>query len=613
MEEKKDKIFLWANYFICFLLVITLSFYLLRAPLFRNDATLITVSVFATLVVFFGAIKSLAERRISIDLLASIALTVSLIEGEWISALFINLMIACARTFTEYVRIRSHSAINKLLKLKPEKAKVKRGDRVIEIPINELKVGDLVIIELGEKVPVDGIIEDGQAEIDQSSLTGESLPVLKKKGDQILSFTTVVSGNLVIRAEKIGKETMFEKIISLIDQAQKNKAPIYTTINRFSKWYIIFTLLGSFIIYLISRDVTLVLGVLLVSCADDIAVATPLALMSAITHSAKHGAIVKGGDYLEAISKVKTIIFDKTGTLTKGQLKVEQVFSFGNNPKEVLKLAAIASAFSTHPIAKTILKEAQKENIQIPEAEKFEEYSARGMTAVYNKKTIITGKLSFLEKIGVKITNEQTSRVNLEIVGGHNVTLVGYDNKLLGFIVLADEIRHEAKRTMQELKELGIDKIVMLTGDNEQVAQKTAALLEINEAHANLLPEDKLKYLKKYLSKKSKVAMVGDGVNDAPTLALSDVGIAMGVIGSDAAVESADIAMMKDDISQIPEIIRISRSTMGVIRGNLVLWGLSNVIGFSLVFLHIINPSGAALYNFLTDFIPIINSLRLFK
>jgi len=571
------------------------------------------VSVFATIFVFISAIRSLKEKRVSIDLLASIALAVSLIEREWLSAVFINLMITSARAFAYYVKARSHSAINSLLKLKPEKVKVERDGSIIDIPIASVKVGDLVIVELGGRVPVDGVVEYGEAEVDLSSLTGESLPVLKARGDKVLSFSTVSTGNLKIRAEKIGGETMFEKIVSLIGQAQQNKAPIYTTINKFANYYIIFTLLGALTVYLISHNISLVLGLLLVSCADDIAVATPLALMAAITHSAKHGSIVKGGDFLEGLSKVKTIVFDKTGTLTKGGLKVERIISFTNKPDEVLKIAAVVSSFSTHPIAKTIIAEAKRQKMALPQPEKFEEYAGRGMSAFLEGKKITTGKLPFLEAMGIKMSAKEKARIDEEITGGFNVTLVAQGNKLIGFIVLADEIKPNAKKAIADLKNLGINKIVMLTGDNGKVAQKVAALLEIDEFHANLLPDDKLQYLQKYLNKKTKVAMVGDGVNDAPVLAASDIGIAMGAIGTDAAIEAADVAMMKDDLSQIPQLIKIGHSTMSVIHLNLIIWGFTNVLGFVLVFTHVLGPSGAAFYNFITDFIPIVNSLRLFR
>jgi Cd2+/Zn2+-exporting ATPase len=363
----------------------------------------------------------------------------------------------------------------------------------------------------------------------------------------------------------------------------------------------------------------LVLGLLLVSCADDIAIATPLALMSAITHSAKHGAIIKGGDYLEAIAKVKMIIFDKTGTLTKGKLKIEEIFSFNNKEKkEVLSLAAIASSGSNHPISHTIIHYAKEKNISINEPEKLEEYGGKGIIAFYKGKKIIIGKLLFFQEQNIRMGEEQVAGIKNEILKGLNITLVGYNGDLIGFLTLTDELKPKVKETIKELKILGVKKIIMLTGDNEKIAQKVSGEIGIDEFHANLLPADKLEYLRKYLGKKdknssSKVAMVGDGVNDAPVLAMSDIGIAMGAIGSDSAIEAADIALMKDDLSQIPDLIKIGRAAMKVINQNLLMWGLLNIFGFALVFLHILNPSGAATYNFITDFIPIFNSLRLFR
>lgn len=617
MPENKDgrtKIFLDINLILCFVLVeILISSWFKIFP--ANDESILRViSVIATIPVIISAARALKNKKVSIDLLASVALTVSLIEKEWVSAIFINLMIASARAFTDFVKIRSHSAIDSLMKLKPTKVKIIESDKTKEIPIEDVKVGDRIVVELGERVPVDGVIESGQALIDQSALTGESIHVSKESGDNILSFTTVVSGHLIVRAEKVGQDSTFEKIIALVEQSQTNKSRVYSFIDRFSKWYIIITLGGALAVYLFSGDTNLVVGLLLVSCADDIAIATPLALMSAITHSAKHGAIIKGGDYLEAMAKVKTVIFDKTGTLTKGKLKIEEIYSFGLKDKnEILKLAAIASSHSSHPIAHAIINYAKENHISIDDSENFEEYEGKGMSIIYKRKKIILGKLSFFEDLKFKMDESQLLKIKEATAEKLNITLVGYGGNLVGFIALADEIRPKMRQTIEALKNLGVKKTVMLTGDNEKVAQKVARETGIDEFHANLLPEDKLEYIRKFLNKKDKVAMVGDGVNDAPGLALSDVGIAMGAIGSDASIEAADIALMRDDISQVPDLIKIGRFTMGVIRQNIIMWGILNVLGFTLVFTRVLDPSGAAAYNFICDFIPIFNSLRLFR
>jgi heavy metal translocating P-type ATPase len=617
MTEGKDnrtKIFLNLNFALSLVLVFSLVLYLFRIYPFTNNGLIICISIFATFTVFVSAVYSLRYKKISIDLLASIALMLALFQGEWISALFINLMIASARTFINFVKARSHSALSGLMKLKPEKVKIRHDGGFKEVPIESVKKGDMVIIELGEMIPVDGIIIEGDALIDQSSLTGESTPVSKKKGESVLSFTMVVTGSLVIKAEKVGKDTNFEKIVKLVEQSQVGKAPINTLVDRFANWYIVITLISIIIVYVLSRNLDLILALLLVSCADDIAVATPLALMASIVHSAKHGAIIKGGDFLEGLTKLKVVIFDKTGTLTKGKLKIENIIPLGKNTKgDVLKIAAMASVFSSHPIAKTIVEYAKKAKVKLKEPEEFEEYGGKGITAVYGNKKIIVGKIAFLKDLDIIISKKQVLDINKEEANGYNITLVSYGDELIGYLVLFDELRPKIKQTMDDFRKLGVKKIVMLTGDNEKIAKRVADIIGIDDFHANLLPRDKLEYLKKYLNRKYKVAMVGDGVNDAPVLAMSDIGIAMGAIGSDAAIESADVAMMKDDLSQIPEIIKIGHSTLSVIRQNILIWGILNVLGFALVFTNVLNPSGAAAYNFISDFIPIMNSLTLFR
>lgn len=605
-EEKRVRMFV---NFDAFILVLILS----SLFLLKYGMVIKTVVVIATIPVVLSALYSIKNRKVSIDLLASIALIVSLIEKEWISAAFINLMITSARMFARYVQIKSHSALQGLLKAKPTKATVERNGKVLDIPIEEVVVGDKVVVELGEKIPVDGIVEKGEAMIDQSSLTGESIPVFKKEGDKVLSFTTVVSGNLTILVEKIGGETAFEKIIKLIENSQGRKAGVETTGDIFSKWYIFITIVVSLAIYLYSGNVNLVLSLLLVSCADDIAVAIPLALSTALTHSALHGAVVKGGSFIEEISKVKVIFFDKTGTLTMGKLAVEKVFAFdGNSEKDVLALAGTASLLSHHPVAMAIADYAQKKNDKVDEPEKMEEIMGRGIMAENNGEKIMTGKPSFFEERGITTSKEQMYIIDEERDKGFNITLVARNEKLVGFVVLADTIRPNLKNVIAELKKLGVEKTVMLTGDNEKIAERVAKEIGIDEFYANLLPEQKTQYLEECM-KNYKVAMVGDGVNDAPCLAIADIGIAMGAIGSDSAIESADIAMMRDDLSQIPELIRISRRTLSTIKQNLIMWGVINVVGFALVFSGILMPAGAAAYNFTTDFIPILNSLRLFR
>jgi len=607
--EKEKKLNLFINLDALILVLILLSL-----ALIRYEIVLIVVGILSTIPVVVNALIAIKNRKVSIDLLASIALVVSLIEHEWISVAFINLMITSARMFARYVDIKSHSALQGLLKAKPTVATIEVNGNIFDIPVEELKVGDLVIVELGERIPVDGIVEKGEAMIDQSSLTGESLPVLKKPGDKALSFTTVVSGNLTIRVEKVGQETTFEKIVKLIETSQNNKAKIQTLGDSFSKWYIIITLSFAVIIYFSTGNIALVLSLLLVSCADDIAVAIPLALATAITHGAKHGVIVKGGNFIEGFSKIKVMIFDKTGTLTMGKLRVEKVFAFdGNTEEEIISLAGTASLLSHHPVSHAIIEFAKSKNAYTPEPESSEEMMGKGIIAVRNNEKIVSGKIDFFKELGIEISKEEIYIIGQEMEKGLNITLIGKNNKAMGFIAMGDTIRPDLKNIIANIKKAGVEKTVMLTGDNEKIAEKIAKEIGIDEYYANLLPEQKTEHLKKYLSKDYKVAMVGDGVNDAPCISMADIGIAMGVIGSDSAIESADIAIMCDDLSQIPELMRISKRTLTVIRQDLALWVIINIIGFYLVINGFLDPAGAAAYNFTTDFIPILNSLKLFR
>lgn len=613
--KEKTNIFLIFNVIFLFILAgILLIHYSCLISSESDYSIIVVVSYLATLPTLISALRALKNKKISIDLLAGIALVASLINQQWISVIFISLMIFSAKIFANFTQARSHRAIENLLKLKPQKAKIKKDGKFRKIPLEKVKKGDLIIVELGERIPVDGIVEDGKAEVNQSSLTGESVPVFKGVGDMVLSSTIISSGNLIIRAEKIGKETTFGKVIDLIEKSQSNKASINVLSDKFSAWYVIVTLIVSLLLYAFFKSLNLVLAVLLVSCADDLAIAIPLAFLCSIIHGARHGAVIKGGNFIEGLAKTNVAAVDKTGTLTKGRLKVEKIFAFKNKTEsEVLKLVGMVYSRSSHISAQAIVKYAQEKKIRIEEPEKFEEYLGKGIKAVYKGKTFFVGKISFFKKLNIAITSQQWVEINREEDNGFSITLIGDGDGVFGFIALADELRPEAQKMISELKELGIKKIIMLTGDNEKIAKRIADKVGIREFYANLLPEDKLKYLKKYLGKKYTTAMIGDGVNDAAILALANIGIAMGAIGSDAAIEAADIALMRDDLTQVSELIKIGQSTMKVVHQDLWIWGMINAFGLILVFAGVLNPIGAAAYNFITDFFPLFNSLRLLR
>ena len=573
-----------------------------------------TLAIIGIIPVIKSAWRSIAEKKINVDLLATIALMFSLISGEWGSLLFINLMLSSARVLGIYTERRVRTSLKSLEKLKPSKARVMRDGNSIEIPLHEVRVGDLVLVNLGEQIPVDGTIFDGMATINQSSLTGESMPIFRAKNDMVFAATMVVSGHLTVRAKRVGAQTTFERMIALVEISQKAKTRIKTTAERFASWYIGIMLIVATILYVVTSDAKLVLAVVLVVCADDIAIAIPLAYVASIGAAARRGIIIKSADFLERAAKITTLIVDKTGTLTMGNLIIKNIYPLGTiTPEHLLAIAGTACKNSTHPISKAIVSYAQERLISIPEPDHVEEFAGRGMISTTKGHQSIIGRIEMLREQGILIDNESLQKLEGIESEGSNATFVVQDGTIVGLFSLADELRGGVQETLTALKKEGIEETIMLTGDNETVAQKIAQSAGIDEYHARLLPEQKVSYLSTHLGKGKTVAMVGDGVNDAAVIMRADIGIAMGTIGTDAAIESADIVLMKDDFGKLLELRKIARNVLSVTHQNFAFWAIINSIGLYFVFTGVFDPSRAAAYNFITDFIPIFNSLRLFR
>jgi len=575
---------------------------------------LIISAVLGTLPVLYSAYKALLTFKISVDLLASVALLFSLLSQEWMSAVFINLMLASARIFMSYNEARARKNIDGLLKMKPSKIKVERGGIVKEILPAEVLIGDFVLVDLGERLPVDGEVVAGEADVDESSLTGESLSVAKTKGSKAWSSTLIVSGHLTIKAEKVGTETTLEKIIKMVEGAQLEKPDIHTAAEKFAGIYLVLVFIGAVVLLFFGFNLKIILAIMLVVCADDVAVAVPLAFLTAVSFCAKNGAIIKGASYLEALGHVKVIFVDKTGTLTKGKLKVEKFDCTGSVCTDLASFSKTIAEQSDHPISKAILEYIDgNQKTVIKEVSVTREIPGKGVTAEIGGKKVLLGRPSFAEEFGFVIDKDLHKKIYDEEEKGFNVTVVGVDGHIQGYFVLSDEVKSNIAENIAELKMLGVEKIIMLTGDNERVAKRLADQLGVTHFYPNLLPEQKLAYIKKELNSKYKVAMVGDGVNDAAALSLADVGISMGSIGMDVAIESSDIVLMKDDFSEIAKLIRVSKYTLKIANQDFWIWGASNLVGLGLVFTGILVPTSAALYNFLTDFLPLTNSVRIFS
>ncbi len=571
------------------------------------------VSFIALIPVIIGTITSLRDKEVSVDFLALVALIFAYLTHEWYSATFINLMLSSARIFDIWTQRRSENLIKSLLKYRPEKVKIQKDGNYEIKDIDDIAVNDIVIVEVGERIPIDGIIISGQASIDESTLTGESVTKTKKKGDRVYSSTLNTAGSLFIKTEKVANESTLAQIISLVEESSLKKTKTIKMVHAFTAWYVIATMVGSVIVYLLTGNLTLVLAILLVVCADDIAVSVPLTFTAAISRAAERGILIKSSDVLEDMTTIDTFITDKTGTLTYGKPKIVSTEIFENvNLKNFLKNIGIAEINSSHPISKSIVDYVKAEKIIIPQVSNFNETPGEGIEVINGKDNIIAGKVDFVAGKAEKLNSEQKKRLDGFMHTGHSITLVAVNRKLQGFIVFEDGVRPSAKAMIAKTKALGTKLWIMLTGDNHSVAKKVADEVGIDKFETNLTPKDKPNFIERIKKERhGTVAMIGDGVNDAAALAIADVSFAMGVVGSDVAINAADVALMNDNLMKIPESIILARETRTIVLQCFGIWGVTNAVGLALVAFGVLTPTGAATYNFLTDFLPIFNALRI--
>ncbi|MFA6495222.1 MAG: cation-translocating P-type ATPase [Candidatus Paceibacterota bacterium] len=587
-------------------------------PAWRHESlvtnALIALAGIGLAPVLWSAVRAIFLRTITIDLLASIALIFTFIDHQWVSAIFINLMLASARIFDRVTQLKTKHTIEHLMKLRPERVKVQREGTIVEEPVDAVRAGDVVVIEAGDRIPVDGTVLSGEASINQATITGESALIQKHAGDAVLTSTLNEFGSLLVRADHVGEDTTLAKIIALVSEASAHKGPIQRIADRFSAWYIVISLVGSALLYIVTHNASFVLSVLLVTCADDIAVAIPLGFTVAIAHGARRGVLIKGADIVERLARIKTFVTDKTGTLTRGDTHVVAIELFGgSNQLEVLAGGALCAINSHHPTSVAIVAYLKQQGASFLAPDSFQETPGEGIAATKDGHQWFSGKMEMLAAHGVVVSAQDAARINDIRVHGQSMTCVACDGKLIGGFIFQDELRPSAVAAIRDTKALGVRSWIMLTGDNEVIAGQIAHQASIDEFYANLKPDGKLALIKEIKKRSGVLAMIGDGVNDAASLALADVGFAMGGIGADATIEASDITLMHDDLRRIPESMELARATMRVARQNFWIWGITNVVGLGLVFGGVVGPMGAAAYNFITDFFPIANAFRLYR
>ncbi len=508
---------------------------------------------------------------------------------------------------------KARKAITSLIQLSPKTAWVRRGDEEMQIPIEDVKPKEVVIVKPGERIPVDGKIISGCVSINQSTLTGESLPVEKEAGEKVYCGTFNESGSCEIEATQVAEDTKLAQIKRLILEAQAEKSPTQRVMDRFSRYFIPGIFLVALLTYFITGEIVRAITILIVACPCALVLGTPTAVVAAIGNAARQGILIKGGAYLEQMGRLKTLLIDKTGTLTEGKPKVVGIRSFdGLEEREVLYWAAIAEKRSEHPLAAAVIRKAEELGLHIPHPESFESFRGRGVRTRWNGRTIVVGSSEMLKEEGVEISESTKGLLGSKEFEGMTFLLVGLDHRLQGLILIADTLRKGAKAAIEKIREEGVSEIWMLTGDSPQVADRIGRELKVRY-EAKLLPEEKVVSVKEWKRKGRVVAMVGDGVNDAPALAAADIGIAMGAVGTDVAIETADIALMTDELGKISTVIRLSRKALRIIKQNLVFAIFFNTV---LVFLSTLGWMtmilGAVLHQ-ASSLLVILNSMRLLR
>ena len=556
-----------------------------------------------------GLLDLVRERKIGTEVFVTIATLIAMLGREYIAGATLMVIILIAEFIAELNTDRARASIKALIGSVPQTALVRRGGRDESIPLEQVKVGDIVIVRAGEKIPVDGIVVGGEASVNQAPITGESVPVEKQKDATVFAGTVVELGALDIETQKVGGETMFSRIVALVETAEESQAPVQKLADRVAAWLIPVVLVFLLGVWFVTHDLRMIITLLIFTSPAELGLATPLVVIASIARAARAGILLKGGIYLEQLAKVKVLAFDKTGTLTVGRPAVVRIERFDEavTEDELLRIAAAAERRSSHPLAKAVVERAEKAGVQVPEPTSFEVLRGRGIKAEVEGQPVLAGNAALLSEGGVSIP----ARAEAD---DQTMVFVAAGGRALGVLHLADPIRPDAKAALARLKASGIERIVMLTGDNQATARRIGAELGIDEVQAGLLPDGKVEAIKRLQSGGVVVAMVGDGINDAPALATADVGIAMGVAGTQAAIEAADVALMTDDIDKIADARAIARRAYRTIQQNLFVGvGVVHVLGITAALLKLIGPVEAAVIHLGPDILVFLNSVRVLR
>lgn len=590
----------------------------LISPLFYSgtqirDLLAMVAAILLATPVIVHSFKSVIRNQMHMDELVALAIIAAFATGDYVAASVVAFFLLLSELVETRTALGARAAIESLIKLTPTKASVvDAAGNEKEINASRLKCDDVIRVRPGDNIAADGEIVKGLSSLNEATITGEALPVDKVPGMQVFAGTTNLTGVLDIKVTRAGKDTTLGKVQELILQAEHTKIPIMRIIDKYVRWYIPTILMISAIIWFFTRDVNRAIGALVVSCPCALILATPTAMVAALSASARLGILIKKVADLELAGRITAIIFDKTGTLTTGQLYVTKLTpAQGIEPAELLTVAASAEQMSKHPAARALHTVAKEANLKLTEAKDFSETPGKGVKADVQGAKIFVGRDTFLNENGIDTSNVPDPALHEE--QGFSTLYIARDKKCIGWIGMQDKTRPEARMSVEQLRDAGIKRLIMLTGDREEVAKRVAAELGCTEVKAKCLPQDKLAIVERMKKANYTVAVVGDGINDAPALASGDLGIAMGAAGSDVAINSASIALMSNDLKRLPFLIKLSRKTRTIINQNLLFGILFIILGVSASAIGWLPLIYAAVLHFAGSLVVVFNSARLVR
>jgi len=587
------------------------STYIYGSDSFQAQFLAMAAAILLGAPIVLHAAGSLIRKEMHMDELVALAILAAFVTQRYATAGIIAFFMLLSELIETRTALGARASIESLIKLTPTKANLLHdagGEK--EVKVSSLKPGDCIRVRPGDNIPADGEVVKGLSSVNEATITGESLPVDKVPGMQVFAGTNNLTGVLDIRVTKAGKDTTLGKVQSLIMQAEQTKIPIMRIIDRYVKWYTPTVLMIAGIVLFFTRNIDYAITILVISCPCALILATPTAMVAAISASARLGILIKNVADLEVAGRMTAMIFDKTGTLTTGRLYVTKLTPAEDcQPAELLTVAASAEQMSKHPAARALQEVAKEANLSLPAADNFKETPGKGVTASVGSARIMVGRDTFLKENNIDISNVSVPGLHEE--QGFSTLYVAKDSRCIGWIGLQDKTRPEAQRAVNELMDIGIKRVTMLTGDRDEVASRVAAELGCTDFKAQCLPQDKLSIVEQVKKDGHTVVVVGDGINDAPALAAGDLGIAMGAAGSDVAINSASIALMSDDLKRLPFLVKLSRKTRKVIVQNLGFGITFIILGISAF--KYLQPEVAAVLHFVGSLIVIFNSARLVR